>query len=614
MCGIFALIENGRVEDEKLTGIVENASKLLYHRGPDSNNYTKMYDSNYNKTVVLVHTRLKINGDDSKQPLIGDDGSIQLVINGEIFNWKELSKELGYTCKNSDCDIIIPLYEKYIRLNNDYHSFFEKLDGQFSFVLYDLKYSTIFVSRDHVGVTPLYYGFNTNEENPSVFDRIVFSSEMKCLSMQVENRGFVNSIKSFYPRRYIYENLSNLGTSLSTVYTYLDFYKKYQYDNCSTPGVKRESVLEMVRQKLTNGVRKQLEDIDGNVDFGVLLSGGLDSSLIASIVSRLSKTKVKTFSVGINKNSVDLVAARKVAEFLGTEHYEYTFSIEEGLDNIKNVIWYTESYDTTTVRASTAMYLLTKKIKENFPSIKVLFSGELSDELLCYLYGSNAPSTSEFQLETLRLVSNVHLFDCLRANKTSMANSMEVRVPFTDREFMEYILSLDPKYKIFGKLASVSSVENSNGTEIIEKKILRDSFIGFLPNEILYRKKEQFSDGVSATFDKSNDGVIDTSGNWVESIKNHCDQIYDEISFNILSHKYNYNKPATKEQLYYREIFCYLFNNCGSVTGMSFKNTSEFTVKFWEPKWSVTNDPSAREYAKNSFTPTLLQRLAQNQK
>lgn len=597
MCGIFALIESGRVEDEKLVKIVKNASDLLSHRGPDSNNYTKMYDSNYDKTIVLVHTRLKIVGDDTKQPLTSDDGSIQLIMNGEIFNWKELSKELNYTCRKSDCDIIIPLYEKYIRKNNDYNTFFDKLDGQFSFVLYDLKYSAVFVSRDHVGVTPLYYGYNTNEVNPSVIDRIVFSSEMKCLTMSFEGRGFVNSIKTFYPRRYIYENLSDLGKSLSTVYTYLDFYKKYSAREVLS-NLKREDVLTKLREKMINGVRKQLEDIDGNVDFGVLLSGGLDSSLIASIVSKLSKTKVKTFSIGVNKNSVDLVAARKVAAFLGTEHHEYTFSIEEGLDNIKNVIWYTESYDTTTIRASTAMYLLTKKIKENFPSIKVLFSGELSDELLCYLYGSNAPSENDFQLETLHLVSNVHLFDCLRANKTAMANSMEVRVPFTDREFMEYILSLDTKYKIFGKLASTV---NNNNQPIIEKKILRDSFVGFLPDDILYRKKEQFSDGVSATFEKSKDGVIDTSGNWVESIKNHCDKIYDEVLFNILCQKYNYNKPVTTEQLYYREIFCELFNNSGNTTDMSFKNTSEFTVKFWEPKWSLTNDPSARQYAKSDF-------------
>jgi len=601
MCGIFALVEDGKLEDSKINNVVENVSKLLFHRGPDSNNYTTMYDETYNKTMLLVHTRLKINGDDTKQPLISEDGSIHVIMNGEIFNWKELSKELSYTCKKSDCEIVIPLYEKYIRSNgdSDYKSFFNKLDGQFSFVLYDLKYSKIFISRDHVGVTPLYYGFNTNENNPSKFDRIAFSSEMKCLSMTFENKGFenkgfVNSIKSFYPRRYIYEDLGNLGTSLATVNTYLDFYK--YADNTEPAPLSRNEVLDNVRSKLMNSVRKQLEDIDGNVEFGVLLSGGLDSSLIASIVSKLSKTKVKTFSIGVNKNSVDLIAARKVAEFLGTEHYEYTFSIEEGLNNIRDVIWYTETYDTTSIRASTAMYLLTKKIKANFPSLKVLFSGELSDELLCYLYGGNAPSKKDFQLETLNLVSNVHLFDCLRANKTSMANSIEVRVPFTDREFVEYILSLDPIYKVFGKLASLFYKE-----EVIEKKILRDSFVGFLPHDILYRKKEQFSDGVSATFEKSKNGVPDVSGNWVESIKIYCDKKYDNILFNILSQKYNYNKPMTKEQLYYREVFCELFNNCGNAIDMSFKNTSEFTVKFWEPKWSVTNDPSARQYAKNEF-------------
>jgi asparagine synthase (glutamine-hydrolysing) len=312
-----------------------------------------------------------------------------------------------------------------------------------------------------------------------------------------------------------------------------------------------------------------------NGDFGVLLSGGLDSSLIASLVVKIAKERgdigsgkrIKTFSIGINKNSPDLIAAREVAQFLQTDHYEYYYSVQEGIDNIKNVIWYIESYDCTSVRASTAMYMLTKQIKRNFPNIKVLYSGELSDELLCYLYGANAPNDDAFQDETVHLVSNVHYFDCLRANKTCMAHGLEVRVPFTDKEYVKYILSLHPKYKRFGPI---------NG--YIEKKIVRDSFVGYIPDTILQRKKEQFSDGVS-DFNKEN--------NWIDNLKKYTDSMYTDDMFNELKTCFPYNTPVTKEHLFYREIFCTLFNSYNN-------NTSELTVKSWLPKWSKNIDPSGR--------------------
>jgi asparagine synthase (glutamine-hydrolysing) len=232
------------------------------------------------------------------------------------------------------------------------------------------------------------------------------------------------------------------------------------------------------------------------------------------------------------------------------------------------------------------MYLLTKKIKQKFPNLKVLFSGELSDEMMSYLYGGNAPSETAFQMETIKLVSDVHIFDCLRANKTCMANSMEVRVPFTDPGFVKYMLKMPVKYKIFGKL---------NNYKTMEKQILRDSFNlkytdgkSYLPNDILYRQKEAFSDGVS--------NHENSEENWIDSVINHCDLKYGTISFLIRKDKYTYNKPLTKEQLYYRETFCELFNK------NSHTNTSEFTVSSWEPKWcGDCPDPSARKHITEQF-------------
>ena len=575
MCGLSALISNSDVD----TDYINKTIKLLSHRGPDASSF-KTITIGGGKTITMCHTRLKINGNDIPQPITNEAGDIILIINGEIFNWKELSKELNYTCTQSDCEIIIPLYIKYIR-NNDYYDdnikrFFRKLDGQFSFILFDKKYNTIFISRDHIGVTPLYYGFNPD------LSTIAFASELKALT------PFVSTIKVFLPRKYILAKIDDLTINLlNNDDSYLDLYEDITIQSVEPYNI----VKQKVNKLLTKSVSKQLDDLlqNNSPDFGVLLSGGLDSSLIASIVSRLTveggrNPRVKTFSIGL-PNSVDLLAARKVAKFLGTDHHEYTFTVKEGLNAISEVVWYTETYDTTSIRASTPMYLLIKKIKKDYPNLKVLFSGELSDELLCYLYGSNAPSEKDYQLETINLVSNVHLFDCLRANKTGMANGVEIRVPFTDREFVEYILSLPPCYKTFGNIAKMMG----KGENIIEKKVFRDSFVGYIPDEILYRKKEQFSDGVSAAFGQNKEE------NWVESIKNYCESRYNDLIFNIGIQKYNYNKPSTKEQLYYRNLFCNHFNK------NDYNNTSEFTVKFWKPKWSNSVDPSAREYSSEQF-------------
>ena len=592
MCGIFCCIKDSSIcSTEYVEQLVSNVGKLLNHRGPDSMSYKVITFSN-NKTLIMLHTRLHIVGDATPQPLVSDDGNIILIINGEIFNWRELEIDLNYKCVKSDCEIIIPLYEKYIKHDKkDFSTFFNKINGQFSFVLYDLTNNYLFVSRDHIGITPLYCGYDENS--------IAFSSELKCLSMRddfnVEHEDFdcykslISNIKVFYPRSYLYTNVEDCvnDVKLNRFKEYLNYYDSVYWNNNNE--LSYEELKIKLKDMLEKSINLQLRDLlnDDSPEFGVLLSGGLDSSLVASIISKNSGLKkIKTFSIGMTPDSTDLIAARKVAKFLGTDHYEFYFTIDEGLNSIRDVIWYTETYDTTTVRASTAMYLLTKKVKEKFPNIKVVFSGELSDEMMSYLYGGNAPSEQEFQLECIKLVSDVHMFDSLRANKTCMANSIEVRVPFTDPNFVKYMLSIPVKYKIFGKL---------NNYKTMEKQILRDSFNikdengkEYLPNDILYRKKEAFSDGVS-NHERSKD-------NWIDNIIRYCDNKYKDVTFLTIQKNIFYNRPMTKEQLYYRQLFRELFNR------NIYRNTSEFTVQFWKPKWCGESvDPSARKHIKEQF-------------
>jgi asparagine synthase (glutamine-hydrolysing) len=607
MCGIFCSIQKTRDTKEfkeYTENIINNVSKLLNHRGPDNMNYSIINASDDKHTILMIHTRLHIVGDSTPQPLTDSDKSIYLVINGEIFNWKELEKELDYQCERSDCEIIIPLYKKYIQKSNDFNTFFNKINGQYSFILYDLSNNHIFVSRDHIGITPLYYGYNENEididsEFEDDFDsefedefedefnvktNIAFCSELKGLSMNINDESFTKNIHSFYPRKYIYTDIGIITRNNMNINEYIHNYLDYNiYENFDNYDINYDILKRTVNVKLQHSVKIQLDDLlkTNSPEYGVLLSGGLDSSLIASIVNKYSDKKIKTFSIGMTPNSTDLIASRSVAKFLDSEHTEFYFTPEEGIKAIKDVIWYTESYDTTTIRASTPMYLLTKKIKEQFPHIKVLFSGELSDEMLSYLYGGNAPTELDFQKETIKLVSNVHLFDCLRSNKTCMANSMEVRVPFTDPNFVKHILSIPPKYKIFGKL---------NNYKTMEKQLLRDAFNydnpPFLPQHILYRKKEAFSDGVS-------NHAEDIKENWIDSIIDYSEQLYDDNTFLNKQATYIINTPLTKEQLYYRETFSELFN-----TG----NTSELTVEFWKPNWCGDNaDPSARKHISEQF-------------
>lgn len=573
MCGIFFYITQKEIDQD----LIDNSIKLLNHRGPDQQSYEILKYGNWN--ILLVHTRLKINGNDTKQPLTNNKKTIYLIMNGEIFNYKEIAKDENFSdCEKSDCEIILKLYERYGESNLQ-KDIFEKLNGQYSFVLLDLERGLIFSGRDHVGITPLYYGYTSDGQN------LLFASELKVLSQEEEmGESLVKDIKIFYPRNYMIANIeSNINFKIYE-------WKNY-FNSIEDTSLTRLNVQETIKKKLIESVHLRLRDLIANdIDFGVLVSGGLDSSLICSIINEYMKENninkpIKTFSIGVDKESVDLKYARLVSEYLKTEHNEYTFTLKEGVDSLEKVIWHIETYDTTSVRASTPMYLLTNKIKESYPNLKVLFSGEGADELfLSYRYGQYAPSSEHFYKENKNLISNVHKFDCLRANKSCMAHGIEVRVPFLDVNFVEYIMSLPVKFKLY------------NDDEGMEKQILRESFTKYLPEKVLWRIKEQFSDGVSSIDDKTKKSI---PTNWINYLQywsnmyNYKGEKIDNLYFNVckVNNLHTYLSPETNEQLLYRQFFCKLFNDYYC------KNTSEYTVRFWKPVWTASTDPSGRVYS-----------------
>lgn len=572
MCGIFFYITKNEINKN----LINNSIKLLNHRGPDQQTFELLKIENWN--ILMLHTRLKINGNDTKQPLYNSDKSVFLIMNGEIFNYEKIAENENFEeCKKSDCEIIIKLYEKYGNENLK-KDIFEKLNGQYSFILLDLNKKMIFSARDHIGITPLYYGYTPDGKN------LLFSSELKVLTQEKSfAQSLVKDIKIFYPRNYMIAYFSsNINFKFCEWKNYFNIEIK--------ENIIKENIKENIKEKLIKSVNIRLNDlIKNNVDFGVLLSGGLDSSLICSLIHSYFKInniqkKIKTFSIGVSKNSVDLKYARIVSNYFNTEHHEYNFTLEEGINNLEKVVWHIESYDTTTVRASTAMYLLTTKIKNNYPNLKVLFSGEGSDELfLSYRYGQFAPTSEDFLDENKNLISNVHKFDCLRADKSCMANGIEVRVPFLDTYFIDYVMSIPVQYKRYGP-GNIYS---------IEKHILRESFCSFLPFEIVWRVKEQFSDGVSNS-DENEENWIEHLKYWSNNYNYKGEKIDDNkpTYFDICKSKklHTFNLPENNEQLLYRQFFCKLFNNYYS------KNTSEYTVMFWKPKWTDTMDPSGRKY------------------
>ncbi|KAL0263000.1 asparagine synthetase [Diplodia seriata] len=559
MCGIFACHRHPDVQKFKPTAL--KMGKAMRHRGPD---WSGNVIANH---TILVHERLSIVGVESgAQPLVNEDATISLAVNGEIYNHRVLRKQLKqpYNFKtHSDCEVIIPLY-----LEHDIDAP-KHLDGMFSWVLHDKAKDRVIAARDPIGVTSMYMG-----RSSTIPGAVFFASEMKCL------HPVCDEITTF-PPGHVYDSETD---KLTQYYT-----PQWLVEPSNVPSTPVD--LKAVRHSLEKAVRKRLM---AEVPFGVLLSGGLDSSLVASIAQReiqrvneVAKIQrddnttgdlvgidddnrlttvqmlpeLHSFSIGL-PGAPDTKAAEEVAKFLGTRHHSLTFTLEDGLNALSDVIHHLETYDVTTIRASTPMFLLSRKIKAM--GVKMVLSGEGSDEIFGgYLYFHAAPDKKEFHEETVRRVKNLHLADCLRANKSTMAWGVEARVPFLDREFLQLCMNIDPQDKMITK-------------EKIEKYILRKAFDttdepetkAYLPDKILWRQKEQFSDGVGY--------------GWIDALKDNAElHVSDEDMKNPKPHWDDI--PDTKEAYWYRCMF-----------DEHFPPYCAGTVQRWVPTWSKQTDPSGR--------------------
>ena len=548
MCGIFAFINNSLTPANVINNEIINKSfKKGTHRGPDNSSITK-----YNNLIYGFH-RLSINGLDSisNQPIVIDN--IYLICNGEIYNYKKIYEELKIIPHtNSDCEVIIHLY-KMFGINQTLNI----LDGVYAFVLYDKNVNKIFVSRDAMGVRPLYMLANNDELYKSYNSGwlnahvIGFASEMKQLSEiyhTVNNVTEILSIKQFSPGTYMEFTLSITNKwYLSTEERFFN----YPLNNLSY-NVSEESIVGLIYNFFTDAVKKRIETTERPI--ACLLSGGLDSSIVAAIVSKYYGKQLETYSIGL-PGSEDLKYAKIVSEYLGTKHTEIVVSEDEFFNAIPDVIYMIESYDTTTVRASVGNYLVAKYISENSEA-KVIFNGDGSDELMGgYLYMNKAPNHVEFDKECKRLLRDICYYDVLRSDRSISTNGLEPRTPFLDRKWVEFYLNIPSKLRFQSNMQQ-------------EKYLFRKAFENskLLPNEILWRRKEAFSDGVSS-LQKS----------WYQIIEEKVKLM--SISNNI----YDFNPPKTLEQRFYRELF-----------EKYYKNLAGNIPYFWMPKYINASDASAR--------------------
>lgn len=522
MCGILAIIGKGK--DEKL---VRELSKRMTHRGPDESDLHVTENGH-----ILSHERLSIiDLHSGRQPIQGTS-TAWMVHNGEVYNHKELREGVlkGHTFRTkSDSEVIVHLYEEFG------YDFCNMLDGDWAFVVVDGD--DFIAGRDPMGVKPLYYGLDER-------GRIYFASEMKAIADQCK------TFSTFPPGHYY------------TAKTGFVKYYKPEYEDYLKADQKLD--LDLIRESLTEATRKRLMS---DVPIGVLLSGGLDSSLTSAIASRLlagTGKKLHSFSIGLDADAPDAKAAKKVAEYLGTEHHEIHFTIEEGIKILDKLIWHLETYDVTSIRASTPMYFLSKAITDL--GIKVVLSGEGADEIFGgYLYFRNAPSAEEFQKETIERVQKLFTADLLRADKSTMAHGLEARVPFLDKSFLDMTIRIKPEEKM---------PKTYNG---IEKYILRKAFDTpdnpYLPDEVLWRQKEQFSDGVGY--------------NWIDQLIEYCNSQVTDEQLAGAAVEFPYNAPTTKEAYFYRSIFNKYYPQLSAAQ----------TVRKWIPKWQENQDPSGRANA-----------------
>ena len=552
---------------EELRNQVLEMSKKIRHRGPD---WSGVYTGN---NAILSHERLSIVDPLSgKQPLVSDDQKIILAANGEIYNHKDIRKEFEgkYAFQTgSDCEAIIPLYKKY-REGGNFAEMIEKLSGIFAFALYDSENDTYLIARDEIGVIPLYQGWDKQ-------GRYYVGSELKALE------GECQTIEEFPNGSYFYSKDEKPTKWYKRDWESYDAVKSAPKATDDKGEIINPSVIEKVRNSLESAVKAQLMS---DVPYGVLLSGGLDSSVIAAITQKFSKKRVESdskeaawwpqlhsFAIGL-EGSPDLIAAQKAADYIGTVHHEVHFTIQEALDALPDVIYHIETYDITTVRASTPMYLLARVIKSM--GIKMVLSGEGSDELFGgYLYFHKAPNPQEFHEELVRKMSKLHLYDCLRANKSLMAWGVEGRVPFLDKDFIDVAMGLNPTDKMNIKLP--------DGKQRIEKWILRKAFEDILPESICWRQKEQFSDGVGY--------------NWIDTLKKMTEEKVSDAEFARRENRFPVNPPKTKEEYYYREIYSRLFPSDSAAKVVPHEaGVACSTAKAleWDAAWKNMDEPSGR--------------------
>jgi len=555
MCGIvcaFDLKQPSAVLRPQLLTM----AKCIRHRGPD---WSGIYD---NDKAILAHERLAIVDPTSgKQPLFSENKKLVLAANGEIYNHMDLRKQFegNYNFQTkSDCEVILPLYkEKGV-------SFLDELNGIFGFAIYDVDKDEYFIARDHMGIIPLYIGWDQT-------GTFYVASELKALE------GVCTKIELFPPGHY----LQSKDGELKQWWTrdWLD------YDNVKD----NETDIEDLHKALDAAVHRQLMT---DVPYGVLLSGGLDSSITSALAKKYADKRIESgdkdsawwpqlhsFAIGL-EGSPDLAAAQKVAKHLDTVHHEIIFTIQEGIDAIKDVVYQLETYDITTIRASTPMYLMARAIKAM--GIKMVISGEGADEIFGgYLYFHKAPSAEEFHKETVRKLNKLHQYDCLRANKSLAAWGIEGRVPFLDKEFMDVAMRINPKDKmIHGESPDLRS------RQAMEKWVLRKAFEDMLPESVLWRQKEQFSDGVGYS--------------WIDSLKEMVNkEITDEQIANA-QYRFPIQTPASKEEFYYRSIFEEHFPSdtaALSVPSVPSVACSSPVALEWDESFKNMNDPSGRAVA-----------------
>ena len=548
MCGIVCAFDL-KQDSETLRPQVLEMSKLVRHRGPD---WSGIYSS---KNAILGHERLAIVDPASgKQPLYNQDGTVVLAANGEIYNHLELRKKFDgkYQFKTeSDCEVILALYQE---KGSD---FVDDLNGIFAFAIYDSKNDSYFIARDHMGIIPLYMGWDKH-------GTFYVASELKALE------GICTKIELFPPGHYW-----NSGAQAPTRWYKRDWTEFQNVTNNSTS-------IEDLHDALSDAVHRQLMS---DVPYGVLLSGGLDSSITSALAKKFSSRRVESddtqeawwpqlhsFSVGL-EGSPDLAAAKKVSKHIGSIHHEVIFTIQEGLDAIRDVIYHLETYDITTVRASTPMFLMARSIKSH--GIKMVLSGEGADELFGgYLYFHKAPSAEEFHNETVRKLEKLHQYDCLRANKSLAAWGIEGRVPFLDKEFIDVAMQINPKDKMINK-------------ERMEKWVVRKAFEDYLPESVAWRQKEQFSDGVGYS--------------WIDTLKEVVESEVSDKQMDNAHFRFPLQTPQNKEEFYYRSIFEQHFPSDAaalSVPSVPSVACSTPIALEWDEAFKNQNDPSGRAVAK----------------